>query len=245
MATGNNPIPKINGHPLTEFGAECVDFTVSGTPIDNSYFQGINRSTWHQLKTIYGMRTITLKLVFIGSVTQNVMDNKSLFDAQCFGKSVLDLGDSTRSYSVMCDKLGAAQIVSKAYAGGLSPVLNLAMLEADYTFKGICQDPSPLGGTITPELNTIICGGTMPYIDCKLETTVGAASDAYHFGGAVWSGVAAGDVLVFDGIDGKITKNGQPYAGSVSWSEFPYLVPGTNTIEITDTTMVTYYPAFI
>ena len=85
----------------------------------------------------------------------------------------------------------------------------------------------------------------MPLTDCRLTATVGAATAAYQLGGAVFSNVAAGDVLVFDGIDGKITRNGENDAANVSWAEFPSLVPGWNAIQSVDAVTVEYEPTYI
>ena len=67
----------------------------------------------------------------------------------------------------------------------------------------------------------------------------------YPLGGAIFPSVSNGDVLVFDGIDGKITKNGANAAASVNWTEFPQLVPGENTIPCPDDVTVEYYPTYI
>ena len=67
----------------------------------------------------------------------------------------------------------------------------------------------------------------------------------YPLGGAVFPSVSNGDVLVFDGIDGKITKNGANAAASVNWTEFPQLFPGENTITCPDDVTVEYYPTYI
>ena len=85
----------------------------------------------------------------------------------------------------------------------------------------------------------------MPFTDARLTATVGTSAAAYTLGGATFGSVTAGDVLVFDGIDGKITKNGANAAASVSWTEFPQLVPGKNTITAPDAVTVEYYPTYI
>ena len=57
----------INGTPLDTYGgAALLDYSVGETAIKNETFQGINRSTWHLLKSIYGVLQIKLTIVFTG-----------------------------------------------------------------------------------------------------------------------------------------------------------------------------------
>ena len=85
----------------------------------------------------------------------------------------------------------------------------------------------------------------MPFTDAKLTVTVGATASSYSLKGAIFSNVTAGDVLVFDGINGKITKNGANYAANVAWTSFPSLTPGKNTLTALDAITVEYFPAYL
>ena len=57
----------INGKPLDQYGAAALlDYSVGETAITNETFQGINRSSWHLLKSFFGTRKVTLTIVFTG-----------------------------------------------------------------------------------------------------------------------------------------------------------------------------------
>ena len=117
------------------------------------------------------------------------------------------------------------------------------MIKSEYTFKGPRRDA--LATETIPGGGSIFCASTLPFTDARLTVTAGAASAAYQLGGATFSNVSAGDVLVFDGIGGKITKNGANAAASVNWTDFPALTPGNNTIAAADPVTVEYYPTYI
>ena len=64
--------------------------------------------------------------------------------------------------------------------------------------------------------------------------------------GVTFSDCAAGDVLVIDGIAGKVTKNGSAMdISKTDFLKFPVLFPGKNTVTCTGTASVEYYPIFM
>ena len=104
---------------------------------------------------------------------------------------------------------------------------------------------STLADTLTPTLLTgDVTLQTTPSGNIVLDISK-AIPAQYPLGGALFSGVSNGDVLVFDGIDGKITKNGANAAASVTWAEFPQLEPGENVITSLDAVTVEYYPTYL
>lgn len=66
----------------------------------------------------------------------------------------------------------------------------------------------------------------------------------YTIMGALFSNVAIGDVLVFDGINGAVLKNGQSWAAQTEWVHFPSLTPGENTIQADGPVTVEYCPSY-
>ena len=84
----------------------------------------------------------------------------------------------------------------------------------------------------------------MPKTDCRLTATATAVAPLFFLGPVTFFGVAANDVFVVDGINGLITRNGNPE--TANFIRFPYLVPGENTITSTvNDLIVEYYPTFI
>lgn len=226
----------INGTPLDTYeGAALLDYSVGETSIKNETFQGINRSTWHLLKSIYGLRKITLTIVFTGPSRREVSLQRSKLNGALFGASELYISDDGFFYDVTIESCGAEELIGE----GTREV----KIKSKYSFTGTRRD-ALVSETITGG-GKIFCQSTMPFTDARLTATVGTSAASYTLGGATFGAVTAGDVLVFDGIDGKITKNGANAAASVSWTEFPQLVPGENTITAPDAVTVEYYPTYI
>lgn len=226
----------INGTPLDTYeGAALLDYSVGETAIKNETFQGINRSTWHLLKSIYGLRKITLTIVFTGPSRREVSLQRSKLNCALFGALELYISDDGFFYDVTIESCGAEELIGE----GTREV----KIKSKYSFTGTRRD-ALVSETITGG-SKIFCQSTMPFTDARLTVTVGTSAASYTLGGAIFGAVTAGDVLVFDGIDGKITKNGANAAASVSWTEFPQLVPGENTITAPDAVTVEYYPTYI
>ena len=227
----------VNGKPVSEYGgAALLEYSVGETPLDNSMFQGVNRTSWNLLKSIFGMRTVTLTVIFTGETLNEAKIQRSKFNLEIYGKSDIFIADDGFHYTVALMSTGPEITV------GIGE--KTAQIKSEYQFKGIRHDRKetvtiPAGG------GTMLCRSTMPFTDAKLTVTVGTTASSYLLGGATFDSVSAGDVLVFDGIDGKITKNGSNYAASVSWSNFPSLTPGKNTLTALDAITVEYYPTYL
>lgn len=226
----------INGTPIGSFGgSSLLDYAIGETEITNEIFQGMNRSTWELLKSIYGLRKISITIIFKGLTLHDAKMQRSRFNAQIYGKSEIFIPDDGFFYSVYCESMGAEELV------GIGD--SEAKIKSRYDFKGIRHGKRE---TVTiPSGGVIFCNSTMPQTDCRLTATAGATAATYTLGSSVFSNVTAGDVLVFDGINKLITKNGTPYAANVAWVHFPFLIPGENTIPCPDAVTVEYFPAYI
>ena len=226
----------INGEPLVTFGGKAMlDYVVGESELTNETYHGINRSNWVLLKSMYGLREVRITILFEGTDLHQAKLARSKFNAAVFGKCELYIADDGFFYSVLCDHIGEEILVG---IGNQS-----AQVKSEYTFRGIRHGEKktvsvPAGGRIH-------CQSTMPFTDCKLTATVGTTGTNYHLGGAVFASVTAGDVLVFDGINCAITKNGANAAGTTTWLHFPALTAGSNSIDCTDAVTVEYYPAFL
>lgn len=226
----------VNGKPVSEFGgAALLEYSIGETPLENSIFQGVNRTNWNLLKSIYGMRTVTLTVIFTGETLNEAKVQRSKFNLEIYGKSDIFIADDGFYYSVALMSTGAEIIV------GIGE--KTAQIKSEYSFSGIRHDK--LEKIVVPSGGSLLCRSTMPYTDAKLTVTVGSAASSYSLGGATFGAVASNDVLVFDGINGKITKNGSNAAASTNWLDFPRLVPGKNTLTALDAITVEYYPTYI
>lgn len=226
----------IDGKPLEMFsGCALLDYSVGETVIKNSTFLGINRTSPELLQATFGQRQLALTIVFSGETLHAAKMNRTIFNGAVFGAVEIFIPDDGFTYAAVCDSLGAEELVGIGDAE--------AKIKATYSFTAFRRDAltiveMPAGGAVH-------CRSTVPFTDCRLTVTVGADADMYQLGGAVFENVSAGDVLIFDGIDKIITKNGANAAAAVSWVDFPRLVPGMNRNDAPDTVRVEYYPTFI
>lgn len=226
----------INGEPLDTFGGcALLDYSIGATGLTNTTFQGVDRTSWRLLKSIVGQREIKLTLVFTGTDLHMAKLQRSAFNGKVYGKSELYIADDGFFYDVACTDFGEEVLIGQG--------AREAKIKAEYTFTGIRR--GPLVSETIPGGGSVLCMSTTPWTDCRLTVTVGSSASSYVLGGATFGAVSAGDVLVFDGIDGKITKNGSNAAATTSWTDFPSLTPGLNTIAAANNVTVEYYPVYI
>lgn len=228
--------PMVNGKLFSAYGgAMLFDYTVGGTEIANDYFKGRNRSSWNQLSTVFGMRSINLSILFTGPDLNRVTLQKSQFDAACFGQIELFLPDGF-FYTANTVSVGDSSIV------GIGETQTA--IKADYSFEGIRHSPL-VTATLSAGGGTVYCQSTLPFTDCILSCTVTAPATSYVLGGATFKNVQAGETLVFDGINKRILRGGAPGANNVNWTVFPQLIPGANNLTCVDAVTVQYYPVYM
>ena len=226
----------INSIPLSSYGGELIrSYTVGGTPVTNEIYQGVNRTSWTLLKSMFGLRSLTLTIVFSGSDLHDAKTKRSLFNIAAWGRSELFFPEENYYYSVICRSMGDEELIGTGDGS--------AKIKSEYAFEGIRHGQLlaatvPVGGSLNNP-------GTMPFSDCVLTATVGTSAATYSLGGATFSSVTAGQVLVFDGINKKITNNGVNCAATTAWEHFPALTPGLNTIAAVDPVTVEWYPCYI
>lgn len=154
----------INGVPLDTYeGAALLDYSIGETSIKNETFQGINRSTWHLLKSIYGLRKITLTIVFTGPTRRAVTLQRSKLNGALFGASELYISDDGFFYDVTVESCGPEILVGEGERE--------VKIKSEYTFTGTRRDA--LVSETIPGGGKIFCKSTMPFTDARLKTTVG------------------------------------------------------------------------
>ncbi|HIW40634.1 MAG TPA: hypothetical protein H9743_00545 [Candidatus Mediterraneibacter vanvlietii] len=217
----------INEQPLIMFGARMqMNYTYTPPTLSNEYFKGRQRSTFTLLMSNYDLGSLKVPLVFEGIDHQDVSFKKSGFDGAIFGMCDIEFSDGFR-YFAFPDTLGDADYQSES------------LIESEYIFKCIRH-----GVMKTSVGNSVLCESTLPYTDCILSVTVGAASDNYVVGPVTFQNVSAGDQLVVDGINKRILVNGSPAADQADWIRFPYMTPGQNSFTCVDTLTIQYYPVY-
>ena len=216
---------------IATYGALVENYTISGTAITNAQYKGINRTNFNLLKQTYGYKQITLNLVLIDDTRKDLVTNKSQLDSLFTGKVELLMPDGFY-YTAFLQTAGELTIIGQNN--------NEVLAQCKYTFSGIQHD-----ALVTATGNTVNCSSTMPYTDCRLTCTASQAYQELQIGPVTVTDVAQGDVIVADGINGRILQNGAPCAGNMSFIHFPTLVPGSNTITCPETLTVEYYPTYI
>ena len=226
----------INGIPLENYqGTTMLDYKIGAPTIENNFFHGVNRSNVILLKSFVGLREIEITIAFRGRSLHEAKVMRSRFNSQIYGKCEIFIPDDGFYYSCVCTDMGQDELI------GIGD--HDAKIKATYQLQGIrhgaLQTVTIQGG------GTVYCDGTSPRTDCRLTTTASSSAASYQLGTATFTSVAAGDLLVFDGIDGKLTKNGVNVAGTTNWMEFPFLTYVANAIPCADPVTVEFYPAYI
>ena len=232
----NNCGLLVNGRPLSWYGgAALLEYTIGETAISAETFQGVNRTSWRLLKAFFGRRNITVEIVFTGPDLKSAKLQRSKFNSDVFGRCELFISGDGFFYDCACTNLGPEIRIGEG--------AREAQIKAEYSFTGVRRDA--LESVTVPAGGKFFCRSTMPFTDCKVTATVGSTGTNYALFGATFPTVTAGDILVFDGINGAITKNGTNAAADVSWVNFPSLTPGENENTAADAVTVEYYPTYI
>lgn len=216
----------VDGRTLAEYGARLKnDYTISGVPLTSYFHQGVRQSGFTLHSQEAGLKTIDLTLVFSGADRAEIDRRKSRLDGALFGKNELCLDGCF--YTVFCSGVGGS-----VYQGD-------CLCESAYQFTGYKH-----GRLKRITGNTLYCESTLPYTDCRILTTVTAASGSYRVGSITFQNVRAGELLTVDGIDKRILIDGIPAADRAEWIRFPSLIPGKNFILCDDIVTVEYYPVY-
>lgn len=221
----------VNNTDLAVLGVLVESYKVGPTEVTNDIFQGRNRTSFNVLSAVFGTREIAVNLFFSGKTRREITLLKSRVDGLMFGELDLLLPDGLY-YNAVLDKAGELQILGVQNTG----VIALS----SYTFRGICHDP-----LVTATGNTVYCTSTMPQTSCRLTCTASQNYASITIDTVTITGVTAGDVLVVDGIEGRILQNGAPCAGNMNFQHLPALVPGKNVLTCPEVLTVEYYPTYI
>lgn len=226
----NNATMHINGVNIADFGVLVESFKVGGTNIKNTVYQGLNRTNFNFLQSERYMRDISITLFYAADTRHELSILKATIDNMLDGRLELWLPDGF-FYTSYLDKTGEEQM--------LGVDNNKVIMLCSYTFKGIRHDP-----LVTVKSNTLYCQSLIPRTDCRLSCKASTARESLTVGTVIFTGVAQNDTFVVDGIDGRILKNGSPCTSGMTFMQFPYLVPGTNTLTCAEDLTVEYYPTY-
>ena len=226
----DNATMHINGANIADYGVLVEKFAVGGIETQNEVYQGVNRSNFNVLNTAQYMRDINISLFFTAPTRRELALIKSKLDNMMTGKLELWMPDGFYY---------TAYLVSAGEESYLGVERNKIIALCAYQFKGIRHDPLE-----TVHSNTVICKSTVPHTDCRLTCTASQNRASLVIDTVTITGVTAGDVLIVDGITGRILQNGALCAGNMSFIHFPSLVPGQNELNCVENLTVEYYPTY-
>ena len=226
----DNATMHINGVNIADYGVLVEKLKVGPIETENSVYQGVNRTNFNVLNTIQYMRSIEISLFFTAKTRRELALIKSKIDNMMTGKLELWVPDGFY-YS--------AYLVSAGEESILGVENNKVIALCAYKFKGIRHDPLE-----TVHSNNVICKSTVPHTDCRLTCTASQDYASLTIDTVTITNVLQGDVLVVDGITGRILQNGALCAGNMSFIHFPSLVPDENELECDEDLTVEYYPTY-
>lgn len=226
----DNATMHINGVNIADYGVLVESMKVGAIETTTDVYQGVNRTNFNVLNTTQYMRALSVNLFYSAPTRRDLALIKSKLDNMMVGKLDLWLPDGFY-YASYLETAGEETIL------GVENDKVIALCA--YQFKGIRHDELE-----TVEGNTVICKSTVPRTDCRLTCTASQAYASLTIDTVTITDVAKDDVLVVDGITGRILQNGALCAGNMSFIHFPYLVPEENNLTCPEDLTVEYYPTY-
>ena len=200
---------------------------VSNAEYSPDYIYQKTRSTIRHLSYNIGEKDIECHIAFLGNSIHEVQIKRSAFRAKLIG--LLDISFKRDRFFYFAEYNGEKELESEHENAAVSV----------FKFKGVQHLP-----LVVLSGKDVYCESTLPKTDCRIITTATSDKSNAKVGTATFASVSSNDVIVVDGIDGIITKNGQP--ATASFVRLPYLVPGDNSIECSfDNVTIEYYPTFM
>ena len=218
----------INGIEMTN---RCIfltsDYTVSSASVSRSVYSG-GCASYVATKAKIGLKAIKLPVRIVQESTDMADSMRSWMLSMCLESKVEMMLPNGKTYVAALTDTGE---VEKSAEG---------VIDFTLEFTGYQR-----GEIVKAQTPNIMCFSTVPETPYRITATVGAGS-SFTMAGVTFSDCAAGDVLVIDGIAGKVTKNGSAMdISKTDFLKFPFLTPGKNTVISTGVAAVEYYPIFM
>lgn len=218
----------IDGIEMTSRGVFITsDYIVSSAPVSRSVYSG-GCASYVATKPKIGLKTLELPVRIVQESTDTADSVRSWLLSMCLGNKVELMLPNGKLYVAALTDAGEVE----KFAEGV----------IDFTLEFTGYQRGELVKAQTP---SIMCFSTVPETPYKITATV-AAAGSFSMAGVTFNDCAAGDVLVIDGMTGKVTKNGNAMdISKTDFLSFPVLTPGKNTVTSTATAAVEYYPIFM
>jgi hypothetical protein len=209
----------IDNHTLAEFGAKMCPPEFQWA-YDVDLFKGVERSTLHLLHNRRTRLSMICEVDFFGPAFLRTA-NRSRFEALFVGKDPVkvDIGDGFW-YAAVLTGTGKPETISDY------------LTQITYEFC-VTRHQDPIETGFEPK---IWCRSTVPKTDCILTISAAWTADTpnlmVRLNGLTWwyAPPLTGD-MVIDGVHKCFTVGGANVTNDVTWTDFPYLVPGANELE--------------
>ena len=240
------PEMTINGVNIKKFNARLLTYSVGGTVLTHSTSASgtilkMNR-VYH---TVLAPRTLSITLTFFPVSSDTGSRNTTISER---------LKRSTKNMVRLESEL-IGQIVEIGLPDGYYYTACLTAIQAP-TFDATGeQDVVYIFSAIRHELqmkeavtsgNKLFCRSNTK-TPCRISFTLGSAQNTITVCGVTINTVAAGTEIVIDSVNGLITASGINKFNDTVFVDFPYLLPGENTISCSVagvTLTVIYTPIF-
>lgn len=238
----------IAGHNLSEFCAKMQSYPEVGScAVDAGVFQGANRSSLQLLHNRRGARYLKCKIDFFGRDNYARTRRQSEFEALFLSSDpvVIDLGDGFWYKAILID-IGDPATVSEL------------ITTVTYRFQVSRHKGAEVRTQLVPNDAHIFCQSNVAKTDCVIRILFNQLERAskldIQLNGLLWtySPVLTGDI-VLDGVSKCFTVAGKNATNQIGWTDFPFLVPGTNTLNLSvngvvvgsKSAEITYTPTFL
>ncbi len=223
------PCVTVADRPLGEFGA-AMQYPIFQKERDVEPFQGRQRSTLFVLNNQTTAMRMRCKIDFSGSYEDRTM-GQSAFESLFQGMD-----------PVKIDVLDGFWYNAVLLSAAPSDTSHDAMTTVEYEFR-VTRHKEPV--TIRMyRVNNIHCSSNVERTDCVITIAAGYFGGEYDAGlqpdlglnGYCWS-IQGSDnpneeAIILDGVNKRFLIGSTNVAQKIGWTDFPYLIPGENQIEV-------------
>lgn len=203
-------------------------YTVSSAPVSRSVYSG-GCASYVATKAKIGLKTLTLPLRIVQETTEAADSLRSWALSLCLEKDVSITLPNGKSYIAALTSTGE---VEKFAEGVLDCTIELAGYQR--------------GEAVTATTPNVFCLSTVPETPYKITGTVDTPDEDFVMAGITFTDCSVDDVIVIDGINKKITKNGNSLdLSTTDFVSFPVLKPGENTVYCDVFAEIVYYPVYM
>lgn len=213
------------GQRLSELGARIVSAYVSSCEPDVETFQGVGRSSIAVLKNRRTGRTMKLTIDFFGHPAESER-NRASFDALFLSPAPVeaDLQDGYLYDVVLLKVKDGTGIVNAAST-------------VEYTFAATRRGEWLKKRFSLGAPGRFFSQSTFPKSDCIIRI-MGLRGNSGNYwwvrvnGLEFKSNATIDGTLELNGVDKTITLHGRNVTGDFIWTDFPYIIPGENVVEV-------------